>query len=343
MQAKAYARSNGSDHEKQNSDRSAIIAIPNNGMSVDYYCQQIHRCNLISYSTYELSVDIALHLMMGIIFLTNILLFILTLRYFYAVSEWIYTNEHTKNIIYKASTIAIVLLHVNSIAFLFDLYIISTANYDSKAQKIGLVFKLLSSALIPLLEFVWISINLYITFHPQKCSCALLSFGFCQVLWFAHRLLTDMIMSVVFFIIAPAQTIGIITLLLFTILCAIVFINQLFGIKCQRDKKTLSSLFCISVTGIVTVALVLMITLLFVTLVDNGLRSAGMGGFLLTIIPPIIALIVGVYINRQTLDSFYEWFRSTNKSESDSTTTDNEQVDATADGSINEGTHLLHT
>ena len=108
----------------------------------------------------------------------------------------------------------------------------------------------------------------------------------------------------------------------------------------------LSSLFCISVTGIVTVALVLMITLLFVTLVDNGLRSAGMGGFLLTIIPPIIALIVGVYINRQTLDSFYEWFRSTNKSESDSTTTDNEQVDATAGarGNINEGTHLLvHT
>ena len=150
MQAKAYARSNGSDHEKQNSDRSAIIAIPNNGIPVDYYCQQIHRCNLIGYSTYELSADIALHLMMGIILLTNILLFILTLRYFYAASKWIYTNEHTKKF-YKASTIVIVLL--NCITFLFDSYVISIANYDSKAQKIGLVFKLLSLALIPSLEF----------------------------------------------------------------------------------------------------------------------------------------------------------------------------------------------
>ena len=88
-----------------------------------------------------------------------------------------------------------------------------------------------------------------------------------------------------------------------------------------------------------------MITLLFITLVDNGLQSAGMGGFILSIIPPIIALIIGVYINRQTLDGFYKWFRSTN-SELDSTTTDNEQVDATAGarGNINEGTHLLaHT
>ena len=173
---------------------------------------------------------------------------------------------------------------------------------------------------------------MYITFHPQKGNCALLSFGFCQVLWFAHRLLIDMIMSVIFFIIAPAQTIGIITLLLFTILCAIVFINQLFSIKCQRDRKTLSSLMCISVllTGIVTVALVLMITLLFITLVDNGLQSSGMGGFILSIIPPIIALIIGLYINRDTLDNL--WHRSTQSSKSKTNSTHNRMTTFDARG-----------
>ena len=154
---------------------------------------------------------------MGIILLTNILLFILTLRYFRAVSKWIHQNEY----IYKASTVVIVLL--NCISFLFDSYVISIVNYDNTVQIIDLIFILSSLALIPALEFV--------TFHPQKGNCALLSFGFCQVLWFAYRLLIDMIMSAIFFIIAPAQTIGIITLLLFTILCAIVFINQLLSIK----------------------------------------------------------------------------------------------------------------
>ena len=150
------------------------------------------------------------------------MLFILTLRYFCSVSKWIHQNEY----IYKASTVVIVLL--NCISFLFDSYVISIVNYDNTIQIIGLIFILSSLALIPALEFVWISINVYVTFHPQKGNCALLSFGFCQVLWFAYRLLIDMIMSV---IIAPAQTIGIITLLLFTILCAIVFINQLLSIK----------------------------------------------------------------------------------------------------------------
>lgn len=201
MQTKAYARSNGSDHEKQNSDRSTISVIPK-GNTSPYVCRQVHQCTLLSYSTYKVSVNIALNLMMGIILLTNILLFILTLQYFRAVSKWIHRNEYTKKF-YKASTVVIVLL--NCISFLFDSYIISIASYDNTTQIIGLVFKLSSLALIPALEFVWISINVYTTFHPQKGNCALLSFGFCQVLWFAHRLLIDMIMSAIFFHYCPCS------------------------------------------------------------------------------------------------------------------------------------------
>jgi sterol desaturase/sphingolipid hydroxylase (fatty acid hydroxylase superfamily) len=135
-------------------------------------------------------------------------------------------------------------------------------------------------------------------------------------------------MSVIFFIIAPAQTAGIITLLLFTILCAIVFINQFLSIKCQRDWKTLSSLICISVTGTISVSLVVMITLLFITLVDNGLQSSGMGGFILSIIPPIIALVIGLYVNRDTLDNF--WHRSTS-SKSKTNSTENCMITGTFD------------
>ena len=137
------------------------------------------------------------------------------------------------------------------------------------------------------------------------------SIGFCQILWFAHRLLIEVIISVIFFVIAPAQTVGVITLLLFTILSAIIFIAQLFNIKCHHNRNTLSSLIYISITGTISVTLVLMIALLFITFVDNGLQSSGMGGFILSIIPPIIALVIGVYVNRESLDSFFKWIRPT--------------------------------
>ena len=45
-----------------------------------------------------------------------------------------------------------------------------------------------------------------------------------------------------------------------------------------------------------------MIIILFIALVDNGLQSSGMGGFILSIIPPIIAGIIGLYLKRETID-----------------------------------------
>ena len=223
-------------------------------------------------------------------------------------------------------------------------------NIDGSGKTViaGLVLKLLVMVLMPMLEFLWIIFKMYRRYNPRlgKCKTFLHSFGFCQLVWYAHRLIIEVIISVILFVIVPAQTIGIITLILFTILSAVIFIAQLFNIKCHCNWTTLSSLICTLITGSISVVLVFMITLLFITLVDNGLRSAGMGGFILSIIPTIIGvIIIGVYVNRQTLDGLYKWFRSTN-SELDSTITDNEQVDATAGarGNINEGTHLLaHT
>ena len=353
MQAKAYARSNES--EKQNNDRS-IISINNTAAAFDQgYCAYQYELPLANgyYSKSEvsetLSTDVALNLVLGIVLLTNILLFILTLRYFHHAFSWLSQKESIKKI-YRSS--AIVLIFFNLLAFYSSIssltvFLLIEVGSMHTTVRAGWVCNLLATVLMPMLELLWITFKICRRYNPHdqlgKYKAFLHSIGFCQIIWFAHRLLIDAIISVILFVIAPAQTIGIVTLLLFTISSVIIFIAQLFNIKCHCNWNTLSSLICISIIGTISVVLVVMITLLFITLVDNGLRSAGMGGFILSIIPPIIALIIGVYINRQTLDSFYKWFQSTN-SESDSTIIGNEQVDATADRNINEGTHLLaHT
>ena len=292
---------------------------------------------------------------MGIVLLINILLFILTLRYFHKIFNWLFQKKRAKRY-YQASAVVLILL--NCASFLFDLIIIAIS-YDiiiiSTTKKASLVFKLSSTILIPVLEFMWISFNVYRRYHTQKGNCKIFlqSTGLCQILWFAHRLLIEVTLSLIFFIIAPAQTVGMITLLFFTILCAIIFIAQLFNMKCHCDTKTVLSVVYISITGTVTVTLVLMITLLFITLVDNGLQSSGMGGFILSIIPPLIALIIGVYVNRNTLDSFFKWTKPTssepNSTQNDwATTIQNDgskpEVGSKAtitDRNSNESTHLL--
>jgi hypothetical protein len=350
MQAKTYARS--SESEKQNKDRSIIAINTSDPQSYAWDCA--YQCKLPNgyYSegySETLSADVALKLVLGIVLLTNILLFILSLGYFHHAFNWLFKKEWVKKSFYRSS--AIVLLILNCLTLCFDLYGLAVP-LKMTIIAASLVFKLLAIVLMPMLEFLWIIFKMCRCYNPQlgKCKIFLHSVGFCQIIWFAHRLLIDIVISVIFFVIAPAQTIGIITLLLFTLLSAIIFIAQLFNIKCHCNCNCLSSLICIIITGTISVTLVVMITLLFITLVDNGLQSSGMGGFILSIVPPIIALLIGVYVNRENLDSFYKWFRSTT-SESDSThnrtATDNEQdlVDArpaTADGNINEGTHLLY-
>jgi hypothetical protein len=340
MQAKAYARSSGS--EKQNNDRSIVTVT----VTFDYLAWP-YECAREFYMYDEPSLS-ALNLILGIVVLANTLLFILSLGYFHHAFNCLFKKEWVKKSFYRSSVI--VLLILNCFTTYNDLYGVA-APLKMTIIAASLVFKLLALVLMPMLELLWIIFKMCRCYSPQlgKCKTFLHSVGFCQIIWFAHRLIIDIIISVILFIIAPAQTIGIITLLLFTILSAIIFIAQLFNIKCHCNWNCLSSLICITIIGTISVTLVVMITLLFITFVDNGLQSSGMGGFMLSIIPPLIALTIGVYVNRENLDSFYKWFKSTT-SESDSTrnqtATDSEQADArppTADGNtINEGTHLLY-
>ena len=52
----------------------------------------------------------------------------------------------------------------------------------------------------------------------------------CQFVWFVHRLATDAIISTIVFAIAPTQTLGLITLLLSMIVCAVIFVSSLLSI-----------------------------------------------------------------------------------------------------------------
>ena len=250
MQAKAYARSNES--EKQNNDRSIVSInkttatldaydiISNFDHLIQWYCA--HQCELpneyYSESKFEvhetLSANVALNLVLGIILLTNILLFILSLRYFHHAFNWLFQKEWVKKSYYRSSII--VLLLINGFIVFLDIIIISSSYYNhfsSVKVRVGLIFNLLATVLMPMLEILWITFKMCRRYNPQlgKCKIFLHSIGFCQMIWFAHRLFIDAIISVILFVIAPAQTIGIITLILFTILSAIIFFAQLFHNK----------------------------------------------------------------------------------------------------------------
>ena len=135
------------------------------------------------------------------------------------------------------------------------------------------------------------------------------AFGLCQIIWFIHRLVNDAIISIIFFIIAPAQTLSVVTLLLFVIASAIAFV----AIIIYKDFKTITKSFlvCVAFNGIIACGLLFVITLLFIVFVDNGLKSARMGGLILSLLPPLAVFVIGFIANQK-----YNNFRSTNSTTS---------------------------
>ena len=160
-----------------------------------------------------------------------------------------------------------------------------------------------------------------------------------------HRLATDAIISTIVFAIAPAQTFGLITLLSSIIVCAVIFVSSLLQqclactsrCTCTRERKTVATTFCSFLIALCSVALIFTVTLLFIAFVDNGLQSTGVGGFILSLLPPIIVSVLGLIINRKVVLSF---FRKVLTSSNSMTGTTNSSSDADesiipADGNIN--------
>ena len=233
-------------------------------------------------------------------------------------------GKHTKTL-YKGS--AIVLTCVNIIVLISDIdLLINVTNNNHIASVFPIVIMLSAKAtlvlIIMIIETLLICYNTTHGVNKKRYRIAH-AFALCQIIWFGHRLATDAIISIVFFVIAPAQTLGIVTLLLSVIASAIAFVAIILHKGFTGcNKKYCMFLFCASFNGIMICALLFLITLLFIVFVDNGLRSAGMGGLILSLVPPFTVFVIGLFVNQK-------YFRSTTSTASVNTTTELQEADQT--------------
>ena len=54
-----------------------------------------------------------------------------------------------------------------------------------------------------------------------------------------------------------------------------------------------------AINGFMLFGLLFIITLVFIIFVDNGLKSAGMGGLILSLIPPLAVTVIGYIIKEK--------------------------------------------
>ena len=144
----------------------------------------------------------------------------------------------------------------------------------------------------------------------KKCHQLAHAFAFCQLIWFIHRLVNATIVSVIYFVVSPAQTLGVVTLLFSIIASAIAFVYIIINKGCRRTSCKYIS--CAAIMGIIICGLLVVITLLYLTFVNNGLKSAGIGGLIL------IVFMIGLFIKRR-------YSRSTSITSSEDETEDLEQ------------------
>ena len=210
MQASAYVRNEG---------------IPVQEMLDISWIKDVTNSDLIpQYSVFNMPSTVAGLIFCAYIFL-NILILIFTVLNLGKVFEWIKQPQHNHlKDLYKAS--AIVLTFINFAAFVDVIPIIISLDDISTCPILYLI-------LVFLIFIIDISVSCFNTCkYGCECSKAMHALALCQIIWFVHRLATDAIISIIEFVIAPAQTLGMVTLLLSTVICAILFVSALLR-KCQ--------------------------------------------------------------------------------------------------------------
>ena len=258
LQAKFYARTNinGTQWSKEETDRSSV----SNGDQ----CQSL---DLIK-------PHYAWILVLGIFYFSNFLVLTSTLLYFRKVFLWLQEQKKQIKTLYKAS--ATVLTCVNIIALISDLSIIIS---DSKQSVKSETFKLAEITintivlimipakvsqvlLILILETPVACFNTHLPNQPNtRYRRFAHAFALCQIIWFVHRLVNDAIISIIFFVLAPAQTLGIVTLLLATIASAIVFVAVLIHNFKGCNRKMCTHMICVTLNGLIICGLLVAISL----------------------------------------------------------------------------------
>ena len=199
---------------------------------------------------------------------------------------------------------------VNIIALISDVYIVVSDNMHITDSDPDSALLLLLPVKIPLILLILILETPVACFNTRtldepntRCQRIVHAFALCQIIWFVYRLVNDAIISVIFFILAPAQTLGIVTLLLAIIASAIAFVAILIYNFEGCSGKTCTVTICVILNGFMICGLLLAITLLYIVLVDNGLKSAGMGGLILSLVPPLAVFTAGLIINQKYFKS----------------------------------------
>ena len=231
----------------------------------------------------------------------NMLILIFIVLYLGKVFAWLKQSQHTKYLkdLYKASVI--VLTIINLTTSISDI-ILQISYYHNISVTSYLIIKVVFVALICVSDLI---VSCFCTYRSKySCGSIMHALALCQFVWFMRRLTTDAIISAIAFIIAPAQTVGLITLLLSTVVCAILFVSPLLQ-KCTCSKCTCEiNTICYSIFIAISIGLIVTVALLFIALIDNGLPSAGIGGFILSLVPPITVFVIGLFVHRENVVKF---------------------------------------
>ena len=242
--------------------------------------------------------------------LANLLVLMVAMVFFDRIFLWLQSSDKLRAV-YTAS--GIVLAVFNIISFICGAILLHQFFSKPNISMYYIAFKLPLMVLVFTVEMIVVSYNTY-KHRPMKCLNWIGHlFACCHILWFVHRLVTDIIISITSFIVAPAQTLGVLTLILSTVACLILFVAYVFhkGIY-GYNRKTCLPLFGAIIIGITTCGLVFIFTLLFIALVDNGLKSAGIGGFILSLVPPSIIFIAGLLVEWKVSMSYSPRYHGSN-------------------------------
>jgi hypothetical protein len=313
MQAKFYARANinGTQQSREELDRSSV----SDGVRFSMYYYYIYGgtdyCQSHAASVF-IQPRNTWALVLGIFYFSNLLVLTSTLLYFRKMFLWLQGQNKQIKTSYKAG--ATVLTCVNIIALISDLSIIISDIMQNGSDIFLIIIlyimipaKVSLVLLILILETPVACFNTHLLNNANQMNTRRQrfahAFAFCQIIWFVHRLIDDTIISIIFFVLAPAQTLGIVTLLLATIASAIAFVAVLIHNFKGLNRKMCTFMFCVTLNGVIICGLLLAITLLFIVLANNGLKSAGMGGLILSLVPPLAVFTIGLIINQKYFKS----------------------------------------
>ena len=305
--------------EKQEMDRSSVSC---DGYSDGYSyrdCQIQNDYNILYLARPFVDPNNVGVLIISIFFFSNLLVLSLALLFFRtAIGSMLIQPRNQVKLLYKAC--AVVLTFFNLAAFVSDLLLslmLRPCFSALHSMSRNTILKLVLVFIIFILETPVICYTAYkVNGTNKKCYRIAHAFAFCQLIWFIHRLINDTIIAVIYFVVSPAQTLGVVTLLFSVIASAIAFVYIIINKGCRRTSCKYIS--CAAINGIIICGLLIVVTLLYITFVDNGLKSAGMGGLILSLVPPLIVFMIGLFIKQR-------YSRSTIIASSENETKDLEQ------------------